>query len=183
MTNRRQKRPAKPLDSASLRELAFAYVARFATSRAKLSAYLARKIRERSWADAAAPDILALAEDMVARGFIDDAGYAEMKAGSLLRRGYGRRRVAQMYHGDGIDEADRGAADALVAGECIAAIVALARRRHFGPFAMVPPDDKARQRALAACMRAGHDFALAKRLLDLGGEYRDEALEEILAEP
>ena len=40
-------RTGKPLDAARLDELALAYVARFATSRAKLLRYLARKVRDR----------------------------------------------------------------------------------------------------------------------------------------
>ena len=45
---RRRERP--PLDAEKLRELALAYVGRFATTRARLSTYLERKIRERALA-------------------------------------------------------------------------------------------------------------------------------------
>lgn len=45
----RPKRIPKPLDSVRLEELALAYVARFATSAAKLEDYLRRKLRERGW--------------------------------------------------------------------------------------------------------------------------------------
>ena len=48
MANRRtpSDRSKKPLDASRLDELALAYVARFATSRAKLLRYLGRKLRE-----------------------------------------------------------------------------------------------------------------------------------------
>lgn len=170
VTNRREKTPPKPLDSASLRELAFSYVARFATTRARLGSYLGRKLRERGWNDTQPADPAALVAQMADRGYIDDAGYATMKAGSLLRRGYGKRRVANMYYADGIEEGDRREADELCEAERISAIVALARRRHFGPFADSAPDDKLRQRQLATLIRAGHEFGLAKRLLDLARE-------------
>lgn len=110
---------------------------------------------------------------MAEAGYIDDAGYAAMKAGSLLRRGYGSRRVANMYYTDGIAEGDRADADALCAAERISAIIALARRRRFGPFADTIADDKTRERQLATLIRAGHAFGLAKKLLDLRCE-RDE---------
>ena len=42
-------RSRKPLGAAKLDELALAYVARFATSRAKLTRYLTRKVRESEW--------------------------------------------------------------------------------------------------------------------------------------
>lgn len=187
VTKRREKSPPKPLDSASLRELAFSYVARFATSRARLGAYLTRKLRERGWKDAAAADPAALVEYMADNGYIDDAGYAAMKAGSLLRRGYGKRRVANMYYADGIGEDDRREADELCVSERIGAIIALARRRRFGPFAEpMPedslPDDKARERQLATLIRAGHDFVLAKKLLDLDRETDEDVVAARLAE-
>lgn len=182
MTKRREKTPPKPLDSASLRELAFAYVARFATSRARLGGYLARKLRERGWQDAKSADPAALVAQMAERGYIDDAGYAAMKAGSLLRRGYGKRRVANMFYADGIDEDDRREADALCAAERISAIVALARRRRFGPFADTIADDKTRERQLAALIRAGHEFGLAKKLLDLRCERDEETVAARLME-
>jgi regulatory protein len=182
VTKRREKTPPKPLDSASLRELAFGYVARFATTRARLGSYLGRKLRERGWNDTEPADPAALVAYMADRGYIDDAGYATMKAGSLLRRGYGRRRVANMYYADGIEEGDRRGAEDLCEAERISAIVALARRRHFGPFAEVAPDDALRQRQLATLIRAGHEFGLAKRLLDLGREGDETRIVERLAE-
>ena len=39
----------------------------------------------------------------VEAGYIDDAAWARMKAGSLLRRGYGERRVSQALHAAGIE--------------------------------------------------------------------------------
>ena len=39
----------KPLNEERLHELALFYVGRFATTRAKLIAYLSRKLRERGW--------------------------------------------------------------------------------------------------------------------------------------
>ena len=45
-SNGRKPRSSRPLDKARLEELALAYVARFATSAARLESYLARKLRE-----------------------------------------------------------------------------------------------------------------------------------------
>jgi len=162
--------------------MAFAYVARFATTRAKLTKYLTRKLAERGWEGDARPDPRALAEEMAGKGYIDDSDYAAIKAGSLMRRGYGQRRVANMLFADGIEEADRGGAEQVCVTERTSAIVALARRRRFGPFADAPADEKARARQLATMIRAGHDFGLAKKLLDLGPEWRDEAIEDMLAD-
>jgi len=85
----------KPLDSARLEELALAYVARFATSAGKLEAYLRRKLRERGWAAEGEPPVARLVGRFVAAGYVDDRAYALAKAGGLLRKGYGRRRIDQ----------------------------------------------------------------------------------------
>ena len=92
---RREGRKASPLDSARLQELALAYVARFATSAAKLEAYLKRKLRERGWDGDGEPDIAALVRRYVELGYVDDEAFARARSGGLLRRGYGARRVGQ----------------------------------------------------------------------------------------
>ena len=152
----------QPLNGRRLEELALAYVARFATTRAKLEAYLVRKLRERGWADESPPPVVAIAAKFEDAGYIDDASYARAKAGSLLRRGYGRRRVNQALGHAGVDEAVR---DTVPISESAVreAAVSLARKRRFGPFGPVSSDRKLREKQIAAMLRAGHamDHALA----------------------
>ena len=100
----RPKRVPKPLDPARLEELALAYVARFATSAAKLEGYLARKLRERGWDGEGEPPVATLVARLVAAGYVDDAAFARARSGSLLRRGYGQRRIGQALHAAGIAE-------------------------------------------------------------------------------
>lgn len=70
------KRPPPPLDEDALRELALRYVGRFATSRGKLLAYLARKLRERGWGGEAPADPEALVARFAELGYVDDSGFA-----------------------------------------------------------------------------------------------------------
>ena len=100
----RRKKAPKPLDSARLEELALNYIARFSTTANKLERYLQRKIRERGWAENQQPAIGALVERCVVSGYGDDEAYGRMKAGGLLRRGYGRRRVHQALGEAGVCE-------------------------------------------------------------------------------
>ena len=170
-SRRKHRSPPSPLDARRLEELALAYVARFATSAGRLATYCRRKLRERGHAGAAEgappPDIDALVARFVASGFVDDASYARVKSGGLLRRGYGARRVDQALRADAIaeplrqslapDKADRREAAA-----------AYARRRRLGPFARDPQvqfDTKVREKQLAALMRAGHDPGHARQLV------------------
>jgi regulatory protein len=168
---RRPRKQPAPLDVARLEELALAYVARFATSAGRLAAYCRRKLRERGHAGqddgVPAPDVAALVERFVDKGFIDDAGFARVKADGLLRRGYGARRVGDALRADGIAEPLREQVAPGEAGRREAA-AAYARRRRLGPFARQPlaaADRAAREKQLAALLRAGHDSAHARHVL------------------
>jgi regulatory protein len=148
-----------------LEELALAYVARFSTSAAKLERYLRRKLRERGWEGEGEPQIGGLVETYVERGYVDDEAFARAKTGGLLRRGYGARRVRQALGEAGIAEDLR---DKVRPGELAAreAILALARRRRFGPFAAAPVDKVLRERQIAAMLRAGHPLDSVREIVD-----------------
>ena len=162
MTARRSKRAPRPLDESALQEVAVAYVGRFATTRAKLRTYLSRKIRERGWDGRGDPDLSALADRLADQGYIDDSAYAESKARSLTARGYGKRRVAQVLRGAGIADEDGEEARRLSEEQAVASVVRFAERRRIGPFAAEAADPKAREKAIAAMVRAGHGFDLAR---------------------
>ena len=179
--------------------MALAYVARFATSAGKLDDYLKRKLRERGWAvadcgpdDEGDPDqaraegaahIAALIARFVEIGYIDDAGFARMKTGSLLRRGYGGRRISQELGQAGIGESIR--AD-VTPGESAArgAALACARKRGLGPFTRQRAGAKAgdhaaaralREKQMAAMLRAGHGMEAARTILNAPDEAAAEA--------
>ena len=169
----RERRRPRPLDATKLEELALAYVARFATSAAKLERYLVRKLRERGWDGEREPDLAALVGRYVSLGYVDDAAFARAKGGSLLRRGYGPRRVRQALAEAGIDEATRDEARAGAAAERRAAL-ALARKRGFGPFGLARPDRQQREKQLAAMLRAGHALDSAREMVDAASEAAAE---------
>ncbi|MFM5907830.1 MAG: regulatory protein RecX [Novosphingobium sp.] len=163
--NSRERRAARPLDGARLNEMALAYVARFATSAARLESYLRRKLKERGWDGEGPPPVETLVERMVAAGYVDDAVYARAKSGSLMRRGYGARRVDQALGAAGIDAGLRDEVRASKADQRQAAL-ALAERRRFGPFAMQELDRPLRDKQLAAMLRAGHPLDMARELVN-----------------
>jgi len=173
-----RKPPPPPLDRARLDALALAYVGRFATTRAKLVTYLTRKLRERGWGEPAEPATVALADRLARLGYIDDAAYALAKGSSLSQRGFGRRRVSMALRAAGVAEEDRSPAEDAAQAEALSAALRFARRRRIGPYAADRPDPKTRQRGLAAMIRAGHDFALSRRIVDLAPGSRGEELAE-----
>jgi regulatory protein len=174
------RRTVRPLDESRLRELAVAYVGRYATTRAKLGAYLQRKVRERGWVGAEAPDPQAIAERFASQGYIDDASYALMKSRALVGRGYGKRRIAQALMAAGVAGEDGGEAIGHAEEQAVAAALRYAERRRVGPFAPRRLDDRAdEEKAIGAMVRAGHAFALARAIvrLDPGAEIDRDALE------
>ena len=171
----RRERPA--LDAQRLDELALAYVGRFATTRAKLTAYLARKVRERGWAGERAPDLEAIVHRLTRLGYVDDAAYALAKSRSLTARGYGERRLGDALRAAGIEEQDAAEAREAAKQQSVEAALRFARRRRIGPYAEAEPERAEREKALAAMVRAGHDFALAKAILAMEPGSDPESLE------
>jgi regulatory protein len=169
----RRTRQPKPLDAARLDELALTYVARFATSAAKLERYLRRKLRERGWEGEREADLPALVGRYVELGYVDDEAYARAKSGSLLRRGYGTRRVGEALREAGIDEAIR---ETVRPGEGVErrAALAMARKRGFGPFGRETLDRERRQKQIAAMLRAGHPLDSAREMVDAPSEAAAE---------
>ena len=159
------ERGPRPLDRVKLNDLAITYVARFATSGAKLERYLARKLRERGWEGEDQPDLTAVVGRLCELGYVDDQAYATAKSGSLLRRGYGQRRIDQALGEAGIAAEVRETVKAGEAAERHAAL-ALARKRRFGPFGAALPDRPLREKQLAAMLRAGHRLDSGREIVN-----------------
>lgn len=179
-TPTKARRNPPRLNDSSLQELALRYVGKYATTRAKLRTYLARKLRERGWDGAREPDLDGLANRFAEIGYIDDAAYALNKSRSLSARGYGKRRLADKLRTDGVDEADGAAAHAYADEAALDAAIRFAERRRLGPFASSAADPRQREKWIAAMVRAGHSFALARAIAAIapGLEIDAEALRE-----
>jgi regulatory protein len=154
-----------PLDKAGLEQAALFYAGRYATSRARLKAYLVRKLRERGWDGADEPPLDALVERLAGLGYVDDRAFATARAAAFSRRGYGAGRVDAALRAAGIGEEDAAGARELAAESAWAAALRFAERRRIGPFAAGETDRPAREKALAAMLRAGHPAGIARRIL------------------
>ncbi|MEO7178945.1 MAG: RecX family transcriptional regulator [Allosphingosinicella sp.] len=165
MRIRPDKRPPQPLDSEGLERLGLFYAGRYATTRAKLAAYLRRKLRERGWGGPDEAPVERLVERFAELGYVDDRAFASARSASLLRRGYGERRVGQALRGAGIAEEDSAEARDISAEESLAAAHRFARRRRLGPYGGSVPDLAARDKAAAAMLRAGHRLDLVRQVL------------------
>ena len=178
MARPKPRKPRPPLTREALDELALAYVGRFSTTRAKLASYLGRKLREREWAGERPPDVDSVVQRLAGLGYVDDAAYALSRSRALTGRGYGARRVRQSLRAAGVEEEDSRDAEELAESEAVEAALRFARRRRLGPFGEGAKDRAAIERALAAMIRAGHSFALAREILSMepGSEVDIESL-------
>jgi regulatory protein len=105
VTRNRSQTPRPPLDEEGLERLALHYAGRYATTRAKLRAYLRRKVTERGWEGSSPAPVERLAERLAGLGYVDDKAFASARAASLLRRGYGERRIGEALRAAGVDAA------------------------------------------------------------------------------
>lgn len=159
------RRPLPPLNSADLERFALRYVERYATTRAKLTAYLSRKLRERGWAGGGAPDPEGLAERMAELGYVNDRLYAESKAGSMARRGLGARRVREALRFAGVGAQDTEALAPEIEADGVPSALAFARRKRIGPYGREIADRPLQDKQMAAMIRAGHAPSLARTIV------------------
>ncbi len=160
------KRLPPPLDPPTLERLALRYVERFATTRAKLATYLDGKIRARGFAGEP-PDTAEIAERFAEAGYIDDLAFGEARARAMARRGLGARRVAAAFHQAGIDADDTAKLAPDIADRALQAALTFAQRRRIGPYGAEIPDRPTREKHIAAMIRGGHDFALARKIVGM----------------
>ncbi len=134
------------------------YVARYATSETRLRSYLLRKLTVNDEPECGALTVTTIVEKMARLGFVDDPAYAEMRAGALLRRGYGARRIAGALRDAGIaSEVVHTAIEAIPISSSEAA-ERYAKRRRLGPYSGTLPTRELRQRTIAKLLRAGHSY-------------------------
>ncbi len=158
---REGRAPPPALDRERLERIALRYVERYATTRAKLRTYLIRKLRKRGWEGEASPDVEGLVERLSELRYVDDEAFATARTASLTRRGYGPRRIDAALRAAGV-------ADQTVPVETEerwAAALTFARRKKIGPFALAEVDRPAREKAFGALLRAGHEPAVARRIV------------------
>lgn len=185
-TRQSAKLSARPkglkLDPARLDRLALDYVARYATTSAKLQRYLSRKIMEARQAgtidESDASALNAQIGDILARcnalGYVNDRAWAEMKASSLRASGYGDRRVRDNLRHSGIARdviedisvtSLAGAGDDESAAESPMDIaLRFAKRHRIGPFRNVKENEHQIHQTIGKLVRAGHSFDIAHKI-------------------
>lgn len=161
---------------AALQAHAIRYLGRYAASRAGVAAVLRRRAEKQARLEGAGLDEALLGlrvERVLARlvelGLLDDAAYAASRARSLARRGRSPAHIALALRQKGLGRAEIEAGVAALAAEdedpALKSARVLARRKRLGPYR--PEAERAawHARDLARLMRAGFDYATARRAL------------------
>jgi len=171
-----RKAPRK-VTPAYLQRAALAYLERYASSAENLRRVLRRKVEKRCRLRGDDPaEFHEMIDEVVAKslrsGLIDDTRYAEARVATLRRRGGSTRAIQAKLSAKGIDRSTIAAALEGDDSDEENAAHALARRRKLGPFR---PGERApyRDKDLAALVRAGFRFDVARRVVD--GESEDIA--------
>jgi regulatory protein len=165
--SQRERKHPKPLDGQQLRAIALSYVGRYATSCARLGAYLERKIAERGWSEETVPPVGDIILQFAELGYVNDEAFAKTRSESLLRRGYGPNRLKISLRVSGIGTEIISQATDIDPENALAAAMVFARRKRIGPYArsIISPD--IRQKMIASMLRAGHSYSVSQKILAL----------------
>ncbi|TWF54816.1 recombination regulator RecX [Neorhizobium alkalisoli] len=139
---------------------------------------IARKARQK-FENISEAQVKALAESAVKFAYdnkaLDDSAFAEISTRSGIRSGRSKRAIAQKLAQKGVarDTVETATADA----DDLYAAVVLARKRAFGPFRKVEPDEARRAKEFSAFARGGFGFEIGKRVLAMSIEEAEEVLD------
>lgn len=172
--NTKQIKAPKKITATRLRNIALYYLKRFESSRANLRDVLRRRVNKYAYFDKsfdkneAYQQIEALLDDFEEHKYIDDARFAEIKVRDYLAAGKSPRYVLGKMREKGVDETlvlrilEREDYDPYEAA------LKLAKKKKIGPFeADINKRHERRSKDLAVLLRAGFDYDVVMKVLDL----------------
>lgn len=173
---RRERTAPRPLDARTLTDIAYFYAGRYAVSEARLKRYLATKVHQRGWTGdpQAIEKIEALVAYLVELHAVDDAVVAASTVATARRKGLAGHRVraalaVKQVRSDAATEAlaapvpdDDGDGDEEENG--LQTARRFAARKRLGQWRTVPATPERLKKEITALLRAGHNYAVARRV-------------------
>lgn len=167
----------KPVTQQSLRNAALRYVDRFATSRDNLRSVLMRRVHtSHHHHDTSIEEAVIWIEELLDKlekaKFINDQSYAEMRAGSLHRKGNSVRVISMKLKEKGLSEDNISKALDTLRLETDStnlerdAALILAKRRRMGPWRAPEKRAEMKDKDLARLARAGFSYDLAREIIE-----------------
>ena len=172
-TGRKRRAPRKAT-ALYLERAAMHHLQRYSATAAGLRRVLVRRVDRSARAHGTDPAQGRIwVEELIARfvrcGLLDDRRFAQARSRSLLERGTSFRAIALKLRARGVASDEiRLAVESLREGGTdreLEAALALARRRRLGPYRREGEREDRRARDLAALVRAGFPFSLAKKVI------------------
>lgn len=175
----------------TLREAAYNALARRAASAAQVRTTLLRKITNwairarRAGQDAEAieaavqrarPWVDPIVKDLLERGLLDDARFAEARVRGLLQQGKSRRAILAHLSAKGVDDTLARESVPPDRQSELESALRLLRKRRMGPFSREEPSYELRQKVLGVLARAGFDRDTCVRALDMPSEEAERQI-------
>ena len=171
-----KKRPKK-ITKQRLKNIALFYLKRFETSKTNLASVLKKRVDAYAYFDKDFDKIEAytwvsdLVDEMASYKYVDDERYAEIKVRGYLAAGKSPRYVTEKLRQKGIDEKIVETILEKQEYNPFEAALKLAKKKKIGPFCYDEELRKERRnKDLAALVRAGFDFDIVAKILDMESE-------------
>ncbi len=171
---RERKKPRK-ITPRYLENAALHYLKRYATSVANLRRVLMRKVdRSLKVHGGDKAQLAAMVDELLGKlersALLNDEAFARGRVASLRRRGTSSRAISFKLKQKGLDpklvQSELNALEETSPDSELQAAEALARRKKLGPYGKPELRTDRRQKDLAAMVRAGFAYSLAKRVVD-----------------
>ncbi len=164
--------------STTLRDLAYSYIEKYSPSKQQLKVYLMKKILIKFKTTKSKKEISELIDQVLLNleknKFLNDELYSDSKSRSLLRRGYSLNKINQSLRMKGIDQKFiKQSIDKIKNKEIepdFVSALKLCKRRRIGAIRPNANRELFYKKDMGILARAGFDYDLSKRILNLEQE-------------
>ena len=164
--------------STTLKDLAFSYVEKYSPSKQQLKVYLMKKILIKFKSTKSKKEISDLIDKVLVNleqnKFLNDELYSDSKSRSLLRKGYSLNKINQSLRMKGIDQkfikqSIQKIKNKEIEPDFVSALK-LCKRRRIGAIRPSANRELFYKKDMGVLARAGFDYDLSKRVLNLDQE-------------
>ena len=164
--------------STTLKDLAFSYIEKYSPSKQQLKVYLMKKILIKFKSSKSKKEISGLIDKVLVnleqKKFLNDELYSDSKSRSLLRRGYSLNKINQSLRMKGIEQkiikqSIQKIKDKEIEPDFVSALK-LCKRRRIGAIRPSANRELFYKKDMGVLARAGFDYDLSKRVLNLDQE-------------
>ena len=170
--------------TTNLRDLAYAYLEKYSTSKQQLKIYLLKKYLTKIKGSMSKKEVSSIIDEVVRNleknRVINDELYSDSKARMYLKRGYSLNKINQSLRHKGIDSKYiKQSIDKIKENEIepdFVSALKLCKRRRIGPLRPQANRELFYKKDMGILARGGFSFDLSKRILDLDADEFNKLL-------